>query len=113
MWETSGTYQSEWERGKPGLVLVLPMGGSVCMFRVAATRGDKDQQAPRRPTTWTRDYLRKAVFADFACAIVGVFAAAQVRFGSNVTPAYLALSLALPVLWIITLWLVGGYDDRF
>src|SRR5205085_6737950 len=43
----------------------------------------------------------------------GVFLAAQARFGSNVTSAYLALSLALPVLWIITLLLAGGYDARF
>jgi exopolysaccharide biosynthesis polyprenyl glycosylphosphotransferase len=42
-----------------------------------------------------------------------VFLAAQVRFGSNVTGAYLALSLALPVLWVITLLLAGGYDARF
>jgi exopolysaccharide biosynthesis polyprenyl glycosylphosphotransferase len=93
--------------------LVLRAGGSVRMFRVAATSGQQDRQASRRPGVWTRDYLRKAVLADFVCAIVGVFAAAQVRFGSNVTPAYLALSLALPVLWLITLWLAGGYDDRF
>jgi exopolysaccharide biosynthesis polyprenyl glycosylphosphotransferase len=51
--------------------------------------------------------------ADFGCAIAGVFLGAQVRFGSNVTGTYLALSLALPVLWIITLLLAGGYDARF
>ena len=50
---------------------------------------------------------------DFGCAIAGVFAAAQLRFGSNVTTGYIALSLALPVLWITALWLAGGYDVRF
>ena len=39
--------------------------------------------------------------------------AAQIRFGSNVTSTYLALSLALPVLWIGALWLAGAYDVRF
>jgi exopolysaccharide biosynthesis polyprenyl glycosylphosphotransferase len=39
--------------------------------------------------------------------------AAQLRFGSYVTPMYLALSLALPVLWIAALWLAGAYDVRF
>ena len=39
--------------------------------------------------------------------------AAQLRFGSNVTHTYLALSLALPVLWLVALWLAGGYDARF
>ena len=51
--------------------------------------------------------------ADFGCAVVGVFMAAQVRFGSNVTPMYLGLSLALPLLWIAALWLTGAYDARF
>ena len=51
--------------------------------------------------------------ADLGCAVVGVFIAAQVRFGSNVTSMYLALSLALPVLWVAALWLAGAYDVRF
>ena len=45
--------------------------------------------------------------------MVGVFIAAQLRFGSNVTSMYLALSLALPVLWVAALWLAGAYDVRF
>jgi hypothetical protein len=49
--------------------------------------------------------------------VLGVFVAAQIRFGSNVTPPYLALSLALslalPVLWVAALWLAGAYDVRF
>jgi exopolysaccharide biosynthesis polyprenyl glycosylphosphotransferase len=51
--------------------------------------------------------------ADLGCGALGVFMAAQVRFGSNVTPMYLALSLALPVLWVAALWLAGAYDARF
>ena len=45
--------------------------------------------------------------------MLGVFVAAQIRFGNYVTPTYLALSLALPVLWIVALWLAGAYDVRF
>ena len=63
--------------------------------------------------TWTREYLREVALADLGCAVLGVFMAAQIRFGSNVTPTYLALSLALPVLWIAALWLAGAYDVRF
>jgi exopolysaccharide biosynthesis polyprenyl glycosylphosphotransferase len=51
--------------------------------------------------------------ADLGCAVVGVFVAAQLRFGNDVTPHYLALSLALPVLWLAALWLAGAYDVRF
>ena len=39
--------------------------------------------------------------------------AAQIRFGNDVSRTYLALSLALPVLWVAALWLAGAYDTRF
>ena len=80
-------------------------------FAVAHERPDR--QAARRTASWARDYLRTAALADFGCAIIGVFAAAQIRFGDQVTGTYVALSLALPVLWLIALWLAGGYDVRF
>ena len=83
------------------------------MFGVAATSDRVERRAARRLTTWSRDYLRQVALADLGCAVVGVFIAAQVRFGSNVTSMYLALSLALPVLWIAALWLAGAYDVRF
>jgi exopolysaccharide biosynthesis polyprenyl glycosylphosphotransferase len=95
------------------LVWVQPMGGSVRMFGVAATSGRLERRAARRLSSWTRDYLREVALADFACAVVGVFVAAQIRFGSNVTHMYLALSLALPALWGAALWLAGAYDVRF
>ena len=83
------------------------------MFGVAATSDGVERRAARRLATWTRDYLRQVALADLACGVVGVFMAAQLRFGSNVTPIYLALSLALPVLWVAALWLAGAYDVRF
>ena len=83
------------------------------MFGVAATGGRIERRTARRLSTWTRDYLRQVALADLGCAVVGVFIAAQVRFGSSVTPMYLGLSLALPVLWIVALWLSGAYDVRF
>jgi exopolysaccharide biosynthesis polyprenyl glycosylphosphotransferase len=72
-----------------------------------------DNRVGRRPSTWARDYLRRAALADLGCAAVGVFAAAQLRFGSDVTRTYAVLSIALPVLWVAALWLAGGYDVRF
>src|ERR1700751_4527398 len=82
------------------------------MFGVAASGGKTRRRAVGRLSTWTRDYLRQVALADLGCAVVGVFIAAQVRFGSNVTAMYLGLSLALPVLWIAALWLAGAYDVR-
>ena len=84
------------------------------MFGSAATRSGRfERRAARRLSTWTRDYLREVALADLGCAVLGVFVAAQIRFGNNVTSTYLALSLALPVLWIAALWLAGAYDVRF
>jgi exopolysaccharide biosynthesis polyprenyl glycosylphosphotransferase len=83
------------------------------MFGVAATSSRYERRMARRLSTWTRDYLREVALADLGCAVLGVFVAAQIRFGRNVTPTYLALSLALPVLWVGALWLAGAYDVRF
>lgn len=92
---------------------VLPTGGSVRMFGVAATRGRLGRTTAGRTSAWTKDYLRNAAVADLGCAAVGVFMAAQIRFGSELTGLYVALSLTLPLLWIVALWLAGGYDVRF
>src|SRR5712664_1500520 len=83
------------------------------MFGIAATSGRFERRTVRRLSTWTRDYLREVALADVGCAVIGAFVAAQLRFGGNITPVYLALSLALPVLWAAALWLAGAYDVRF
>ena len=83
------------------------------MFGIATTSGTTERRAARRPLIWTRDYLREVALADLGCAVVGVFVAAQARFGPNVTSMYLVLSLTLPVLWLAALWLAGAYDVRF
>lgn len=78
-----------------------------------ATHGSFDRSTSRRLSAWTRLYLLEAVVADICCAVAGVLAAAQLRFGDDVTGTYVLLSLLLPVLWIAALWLVGGYDVRY
>ena len=83
------------------------------MFGIATRSGRFERRTARRLSTWTRDYLREVALADLGCAVAGVFVAAQIRFGRNVTSPYLALSLALLVLWVAALWLAGAYDVRF
>jgi exopolysaccharide biosynthesis polyprenyl glycosylphosphotransferase len=83
------------------------------MAGFAIARDRHDRRTARRVSSWARDYLRRAALVDFGCAIAGAFTAAQLRFGSNVTAAYLTLSLTLPVLWLAAVWLAGGYDVRF
>jgi exopolysaccharide biosynthesis polyprenyl glycosylphosphotransferase len=75
--------------------------------------GGYGRRAARRQSAWTRDYLRRAAFADLGCAALGAFAAAQIRFGTTVMSLYIALSAALPLLWLVALALAGGYDVRF
>jgi exopolysaccharide biosynthesis polyprenyl glycosylphosphotransferase len=79
----------------------------------AVARERYDRKAARRQSAWVRVYLRKAAVADVGCAALGVFAAAQLRFGNNVSRAYIALSIALPLLWFIAMLLAGAYDPRF
>ncbi len=99
--------------GRCSNVFGATRGGWVRMFGSAVTRERYERQAVRRVSGWARDYLLRAAVADLGCATLGVFVAAQVRFGSDVTGPYLALSLLLPVFWLGSLWLAGGYDVRF
>jgi len=79
----------------------------------AAVRDRADRRAAGRTSIWAKDYLRKVTVVDLGCVTVGVLAAAQLRFGPDVTGTYIALSLALPPLWLAALWLAGAYDVRF
>ena len=83
------------------------------MSGFAVVRGRYDRHVIRRTANWERDYLRRAALADLGCGTLGVFAAAQLRFGDHVTSTYVALSLTLPVVWLAAIWLAGGYDVRF
>jgi exopolysaccharide biosynthesis polyprenyl glycosylphosphotransferase len=65
--------------------------------------------------SWTSSYLRRTVLADYVCGLAAGLLALQVRFADrgHAPAEYLALSLGLPVLWLICLALAGGYDSRF
>ena len=94
-------------------VLGAAHGGWVRMSDFVITRDRSGREGTRRSSAWAKDYLRWAAVVDLGCATAAVFMAVQVRFGNNITDTYVALSLALPVLWIAALWLAGGYDVRF
>jgi exopolysaccharide biosynthesis polyprenyl glycosylphosphotransferase len=83
------------------------------MSGYAIIRSRSDRQTARRASTWAKAYLRTAALADLGCAAAGVLVAAQLRFGTGVTPVYVALSLTLPMAWLTAVWLGGGYDVRF
>jgi hypothetical protein len=74
------------------------------MFVFAGARGRDDPRVVLQILGWPRYYLHRAALADVVCATVGLLIAAWLRFGNDVTRTYVALSLALAVLWIRALF---------
>jgi len=72
-------------------------------------------RVPAQNLPWTASYLRRALAVDGTCALVAGLLAFQIRFDARVSSAlaYLLLSPALPPLWLISVWLAGGYGSRF
>jgi len=71
--------------------------------------------AAQSPALWTSNYLRQASVADVGCGLAAGLLAYRLRFdGAGYRPeGYLAISLALPLVWLLTVLLSGGYDSRF
>jgi exopolysaccharide biosynthesis polyprenyl glycosylphosphotransferase len=69
----------------------------------------------RKPVEWTSAYFRRVVLADVACSLAAGLIAYQARLDSlGYRPAvYLAFTAVLPLLWVASLALAGGYDPRF
>jgi exopolysaccharide biosynthesis polyprenyl glycosylphosphotransferase len=71
-------------------------------------------QATRSPVSWMTRYLREAAVVDGLCALAAGLLAFGLRFDrAQLHGPYLMLSLSLPVLWLLTVALCGGYDSRF
>jgi hypothetical protein len=64
---------------------------------------------------WTSGYLHVAVVVDRLCALVVGLAALEVRFdGGGFVPAgYFGFTVVLPLLWLGSVAIAGGYDRRF
>jgi exopolysaccharide biosynthesis polyprenyl glycosylphosphotransferase len=69
---------------------------------------------PRNPASWMSRYLREAALADGLCALAAALFAFGVRFNDHrqLAGPYLALSLSLPLFWVLMVMLCGGYDAR-
>jgi exopolysaccharide biosynthesis polyprenyl glycosylphosphotransferase len=65
--------------------------------------------------SWTAAYLRQLCFADAVCGLAAGVLAYVIRFSSPTDrpAAYLGASLILPIGWLGTILLAGGYDSRF
>jgi exopolysaccharide biosynthesis polyprenyl glycosylphosphotransferase len=66
-------------------------------------------------TAWVSSYLRATVAADALCAAAAAGLALVVRFEQqrHMPILYIALSAAMPVLWVISVAIARGYDARF
>jgi len=74
------------------------------------------QQHPwQAAVSWERRYRNRTLWADAACALLGGTLALWIRFpdaGYPLSP-YIALTVVLPLLWLASVALAGGYDSRF
>lgn len=57
--------------------------------------------------------MRKVAVADLTVAAMAAGTAMAARFGLNPAPKYIVLSVLLPILWVIAVRVVGGYEMRF
>ena len=64
---------------------------------------------------WARAYRQRALLADATCALAGGTLVLCTRFpgAGNTLRPYVALTVALPLLWVASVALAGGYDFRF
>ncbi len=64
---------------------------------------------------WATRYLRQGAIIDGCCGLAAGLLAYLIRFDStgHQPSEYLAVSLSLPIGWLLTLLLTGVYDQRF
>ncbi|HXZ75687.1 MAG TPA: sugar transferase, partial [Streptosporangiaceae bacterium] len=82
---------------------------------VTDRRGTQARLAAREPAGWIVAYRRWAAVADSACALAAGLLAFELRFDTqDYRPVvYLVFTALLPVLWVGSVALAGGYDARF
>ena len=92
-------------------------GDPVSSGRTAVTQARRSQSGSAIPsrTAWTRAYLRRTMLVDCVCTLAAGLLAYGIRFDpTSYRPGvYLAFTGLLPLLWMGSLALAGGYDPRF
>ena len=69
--------------------------------------------APRGTLQWQRSLVRNLVSLDFLAAAVAGLVALLVRFGTGSPDVYLLVTLAAPVVWVLSCASVRAYEQRF
>jgi exopolysaccharide biosynthesis polyprenyl glycosylphosphotransferase len=81
----------------------------------ASQKHEKTMSRGRPIASWQRKYIYSVLLVDSLCGLAADALAAQLRFiypGYRPT-TYLAITLTMPLLWVGTVALSGGYDSRF
>ena len=69
--------------------------------------------APRGAAQWQKSLVRRLVVLDFLSAAVAGLIALLVRFGTGAADIYLFVTLAAPVVWVLSCASVRAYEHRF
>ena len=82
---------------------------------VTGAQRTQAREAAANSAAWTSAYLRRTMLADCLCALAAGVLAYEIRFdATSYWPGvYLVFTGLLPLLWVGSLALVGGYDPRF
>jgi exopolysaccharide biosynthesis polyprenyl glycosylphosphotransferase len=69
----------------------------------------------RAGTSWKSRYLGIAAISDAASALLAGMVAFEIRYHARIEPPteYLAITGALPLIWLASVTLAGGYDSRW
>jgi exopolysaccharide biosynthesis polyprenyl glycosylphosphotransferase len=83
--------------------------------RTGPSRWALSRREERDHSRWVRSYLWIAGAADVVCALAAGLLALEARFAgwANRPPEYLVFTALMPVLWVSSVALAGGYDARF
>jgi exopolysaccharide biosynthesis polyprenyl glycosylphosphotransferase len=67
-----------------------------------------------RSLSWLAGYRRQLVLADAMCGLIAGLIALLTRFSGSVQPpVYLVVTAVLPLIWVVWVAMLGGYDTRF
>jgi exopolysaccharide biosynthesis polyprenyl glycosylphosphotransferase len=91
------------------------VSGNSAVGRAGQATRSRARLGSLESAAWTGAYLRRLALADFACGLAASVLAYEIRFDAtdDQSAIYLAFTAVLPLLWVATLGLAGGYDPRF
>ena len=91
----------------------LPPAVTTTTMTTAPDVLDAPPQLTVRARVWERRYRHTAVLMDLLAGCVAAVLGCVVRFGAEPRLAYVLLSMAVPVAWIVAVTCTHGYESRY